>query len=84
MKIIEPELSYDSAGSKHHLDNTSVWKENLSKKCFTSINSASHRLHNLLPQTKSNQYSLRNPSKLPIPKTNTDRFKKSLKNYLVR
>ena len=31
MKIIEPELSYDSACSKHHLDNTSVWKENLSK-----------------------------------------------------
>ena len=45
MKILEPELGYDAACSKHHLDNTSVRRENLSEKFFTYINSASHRLH---------------------------------------
>ena len=29
MKIIEPELGYDAACSKHHLDNTSVWREKM-------------------------------------------------------
>ena len=43
MKIFEPELGYDAACSKHHLDNTTVRRENLSKKFVTSINSASHR-----------------------------------------
>ena len=59
MKIIEPELSYDVACSKHHIDNTSVRRENLPKKFFTSINSPSHKLHDLLPQAKSNRYSPR-------------------------
>ena len=81
MKIIEPELSYDVACSKHHIDNTSVRRENLPKKFFTSINSPSHKLHDLLPQPKSNRYSLRNSSKLPVPKTNTNRFKNSLIPY---
>ena len=62
MKIIEPESSYDVACSKHHLDNPSVRRENLSKKFFTCINSPSHKLHHLLPQPKSNRYSLRNSS----------------------
>ena len=49
MKIIEPELGYDAACSKHHLDNTFVRRENLSKKFFTCINSPSHKLHHLPP-----------------------------------
>ena len=81
MKIIEPELGYDAACSKHHLDKTIVRRENLSKKFFTSINSASHRLHHLLPQPKSKRYSFRNSPKLPVPKTNTNRFKNSLIPY---
>ena len=60
MKIIEPELGYDAACSKYHLDYTSVRRGNFSKKFSTSINSASHRLHHLLPQLKSNRYSFRN------------------------
>ena len=67
VEIIEPEFGYDVGCSKHHLDNTSVRRENSSKKCFTSINFASHRLHHLLPYPKSNRYSLRNSSKLPCP-----------------
>ena len=81
MKIIELELGYDAASSKHHLDKTSVRRENLSKKFFACINPTSHKLHHLLPQPKSNRYSLRNSTKLPVPKTNTNRFKKSLIHY---
>ena len=81
VKIIEPELGYDAACSKHHLDNTFVRRENLSKKFFTCINSPSHKLHHLLSQPKSNQYSLRNSSKLPVSKTKTNRFKNSLIPY---
>ena len=81
MKIIEPKLGYDAACSKYHLDNTFVRRENLSKKFFTCINSPSHKLHHLLPQPKSNRYCLRNSSKLPVPKTKTNRFKNSLIPY---
>ena len=81
MRIIEPELSYEAACSKHHLEKTSFRRENLSRKFFTAIKSASHKLHHILPQPKSTRYSLRNSSKLSVPKTNTNRFKNSLIPY---
>ena len=81
IQIIEPELGYDVACSKHHLDNTSVRRENFSKKFFTSINPASNILHHLLPQPKSTGNSLQNSIKLLVPKTNTNRFKHSLMPY---
>ena len=77
MRIIEPKLCYDAACSKHHLEKTSFRREYLSRKFFTAIKSASHKLHHVLPQPKSTRYSLRNSSKLPVPKTNTNRFKNS-------
>ena len=51
--------------------------------CFTCINSPSHKLHHLQPQPKSNRYTLRNSSKLPVQKTNTNRVKNSLIPYGV-
>ena len=44
-RITEPKLGYDEACSKHHLANTSVRRENLTQFLFTTINSASLRLH---------------------------------------
>ena len=48
MRIIEPELSYEAACSKHHLEKTSFQRENLSRKFFTAIKSTSHKLHHVL------------------------------------
>ena len=81
MRIIDPSLCYDAACNKHHLDKTSVRRENLSMRFFSAIKSASHKLNYLLPKPKITRYSLRNSSKLPLPKTKTNRFKNSLIPY---
>ena len=81
MRIIDPSLCYDATCNKHHLDKTSDRRENLSMRFFSAIKSVSHKLHNLLPKPKITRYSLRNSSKLPLPKTKTNRFKNSLIPY---
>ena len=57
MRIIEPELGYDAACSKHQLEKTSFRRENMSRKFFTAIRSTSHKLHHILSQPKSTRYS---------------------------
>ena len=84
LRIIEPELSYDP-----HVQNITqrkllFWRENLSMKFFTAIKSASHKLHDILLQPNSTQYSLHNSSKLPAAKTNTNRFKSSLVYFITK
>ena len=63
MRIIDPSLCYDAACNKHHLDKTSVRRENLSMRFFSAIKSASHKLNYLLPKPKITRYSLRSSSK---------------------
>ena len=81
MRIIELELSDDAACPKHPLEKTSFRRENSSRKFFTAIKSALHKLHHILSQLKFTRYSFRNSSKFPVQKTYSNRFKNSLIPY---
>ena len=57
-QIIERELGYDAQCCKHHLEQSSFRRENLSRKFSTDIKLASQKLHHILPQPKSTRYSI--------------------------
>ena len=76
-RIAAPNLSYSEALTLFKLTRLSERREQLCNVYFQNMLQPTHKLHHLLPAPKTHRHNLRASSNLPVPRTRTERHKKS-------
>ena len=81
MNIIYPNLTYGEAMKYAKINTLNERRLKLCKTFFNSIQDSKNVLNHLLPEKRSQSYSLRTKRKYPILHCNTSRFKNTLIPY---
>ena len=77
LRIIYSNLSYKDAMVTANIDTLEARRVSLCARLFRNMTCPSHKIHSLLPQRRSLDYSLRRTRTFSIPKFRTERFRKS-------
>ena len=83
LKIAFPSLDYEEALVSAKLQSLYQRRQELCRRLFNSAQDPSHKLHPLLPHPRKITHNQRNPSKYPLPKCNTNRYKDSFIPYCL-
>ncbi len=84
LRTIYPGVSYSEAMEKSSMQTLFDRREELCKKYFTGLKRQDHKLHHLLPPSRSVPYPLRDAAPLVLPKVKTQRYFKSLVPWGIR
>ena len=81
LRLAFPSLTYEEALQEANIPTLSSRRDILCKRLFQEAEAPDHKLFPLLPVQKTHAYQHRQPSKYPLPKVHTERFKGSFINY---
>lgn len=78
LSIISPDMSYQDCLDSLGLSSLEERRNDLCRKLFDSIaTNPEHKLHHLLPSKNEPSYKLRRQRTFNLPRSNTDRFRRS-------
>ncbi len=83
LKIIFPDLSYETALEQTGLPTLEYRRIQMCKKLYTNMLDDSHKLYKLLPNVRENGYPVRNKLKYEPPKCKTERYKSTFVPYCL-
>ena len=81
LRIIYPELSYNSAICQSQLNLLKERRRDICKNFFKDIQNKDNILNHLLPSEIESKYDFRRKTKYPLPRCRTNRFKNTLIPY---
>ena len=81
LRLAFPSLTCEEALLEANIPTLSSRRDILCKRLFQEAEAPDHKLFPLLPVQKTHAYQHRQPSKYPLPKVHTERFKGSFINY---
>ena len=84
MRIISPGLSYGDALVCSQLPTLRERRNDICLRFFESMEKSDHKLHHLLPNSRTSRYSLRKPRKYESAQTKTNRADGALVNRCLK
>ena len=84
MALIFPSLNYEDSLESAKLASLYSRREEQCKKMFLALSKRDHKLHGLMPKTRTITHNLRNAHKIPQIRTKTQRYFRSFVPYCIR